>query len=152
MGLAQAASAATELARQTGMPDSLAAELKQAAHSLRQRRRELLSGLAADASVAESASRLQQLVQPATELASLMQQYLALPAVEEQQRLVLARAAAVRSCAYLRCANVAGEGGLAAGQAASSMRCRWGGRVSAGACFNCCGVRWRGQLCCAAAC
>ncbi|KAI3433924.1 hypothetical protein D9Q98_003726 [Chlorella vulgaris] len=37
--------------------------------------------------------------------------------------LELAQAAAVRSCAYLRCANLAGEGGPAAGQGQGSQRC-----------------------------
>jgi hypothetical protein len=37
--------------------------------------------------------------------------------------LELAQAAATRSCAYLRCANLAGEGGPAAGQGTSSLRC-----------------------------
>ena len=132
MALAQAASAAIELAHSTGMPNSLAAQLKQAAHSLRRQRRELLSGLAADASVAERTSQLRQLAQPAAGLSALMQQYLALPAVEEGRRLVLARAAAARSCAYLRCANVATEGGPAAGQGVGGKRCRWGGSVCRG--------------------
>ncbi|KAI3433914.1 hypothetical protein D9Q98_003716 [Chlorella vulgaris] len=37
--------------------------------------------------------------------------------------LELAQAAAIRSCAYLRCANLAGEGGPAARQGAGSQRC-----------------------------
>ncbi|KAI3433913.1 hypothetical protein D9Q98_003715 [Chlorella vulgaris] len=37
--------------------------------------------------------------------------------------LELAQAAATRSCAYLRCANLASEGGPAAGQGAGSQRC-----------------------------
>ncbi|KAI3433881.1 hypothetical protein D9Q98_003683 [Chlorella vulgaris] len=37
--------------------------------------------------------------------------------------LELAQAAAARSCAYLRCANLAGEGGPAAGQGTGSQRC-----------------------------
>ncbi|KAI3433853.1 hypothetical protein D9Q98_003656 [Chlorella vulgaris] len=37
--------------------------------------------------------------------------------------LDLAQAAATRSCAYLRCANLAGEGGPAARQGAGSKRC-----------------------------
>jgi hypothetical protein len=40
-----------------------------------------------------------------------------------QQRLELARAAATRSCAYLACANLAGEGGPAAGEGKGSLRC-----------------------------
>ena len=41
--------------------------------------------------------------------------------------LELAQAAATRSCAYLRCANLGGEGGPAAGQGVGSARCRWVG-------------------------
>ncbi|KAL4856193.1 Zinc finger MYND domain-containing protein 10 [Chlorella vulgaris] len=37
--------------------------------------------------------------------------------------LELAQASSTRSCAYLRCANLAGEGGPAAGQGAGSQRC-----------------------------
>jgi hypothetical protein len=37
--------------------------------------------------------------------------------------LELAQAAATRSCAYLRCANLAGEGGPAAGPGTGSQRC-----------------------------
>jgi hypothetical protein len=37
--------------------------------------------------------------------------------------LELAQVAASRSCAYLRCANLAGEGGSAARQGAGSQRC-----------------------------
>ena len=114
-------------ARETGMPDSLAAQLNQEARSLMQRRLELLDGLAADARAANRTPHLRQLLQPAAELAALMQQCLALPAVEEERRLAVARAAAARSCAYLRCADVAGEGGPAAGQGIGSMRCRWAG-------------------------
>ena len=47
-----------------------------------------------------------------------------LPAVEAQRQLELARAAATRSCAYLRCAKVAGQGGAVAGQGVGSARCR----------------------------
>ena len=42
-------------------------------------------------------------------------------------QLALAQAAATRSCAYLRCANLGGEGGPATGQGVGSMRCRWAG-------------------------
>jgi len=73
---------------------------------------------------------MEQLLQPA---ASLAQQYHALPAIQAERGLALAQAAASRSCAYLRCVNLSGEGGPAAGQGAGSMRYRcahrggWGG-------------------------
>ena len=122
--LADAASAAVDSASEVAMPESLAAQLKQGAHSLRQQRREVLGGLAAGTSAAKRVSRLRQMLQPAADLAGLVQQHLALPAMEEQRRLALARAAAARSCAYLRCANVAGQGGPAAGEGVGSKKCR----------------------------
>ncbi len=47
------------------------------------------------------------------------------PKAQPAAALELAQAAAARSCAYLRCANLGGEGGPAAGQGAGSLRCRW---------------------------
>ena len=70
-------------------------------------------------------ARLRSLLPLAADLAALMQQYYSLPAVEAERQLALAQAAAGRSCAYLRCANLGGEGGAAAGQGVGSMRCRW---------------------------
>ena len=46
------------------------------------------------------------------------------PEAQQAAALELAQAAARRSCAYLRCANLGGEGGPAAGEGAGSMRCR----------------------------
>ena len=69
-------------------------------------------------------AQLRLLLTPAAGLAALMQQYYALPAAEAERQLQLAQAAAGRSCAYLRCANLGGEGGPAAGQGAGSKRCR----------------------------
>ena len=60
--------------------------------------------------------------QVAAELLSSNQQQQHDPA---ERQLALAQAAATRSCAYLRCANLGGEGGPAAGEGAGSMRCRW---------------------------
>ena len=112
---------ALQSAAASGMPDSLAAQLEAVAGSLGQQLE------AAGASGHMSASQLLPLAQPAAHLAGLLQQYLALPAVEAERLLAAAQAAAGRSCAYLRCANVAGEGGPAAGQGTGSMRCRWAG-------------------------
>ena len=87
-----------------------------------------------------SASARRQVLQPAANLAALMQQYYALPAVAAERQLALAQAAAGRSCAYLRCANLGGEGGPAAGQGTGSMRCRcdvgWGDGVWAAAWYE----------------
>ena len=128
--LADAATDAVGCAEGLPVPDGLAEQLKQGAHSLMQRRHELLSSLAASANAAEHRLRQQQLLQAASELAGLVQQWQALPAVKKAGRLALARAAAARSCAYLRCANVVGEGGPAAGQGMGGKKCRrgvWGG-------------------------
>ena len=121
--LADAAPLAVDSAEVTGTPDSLVAQLKQGAHSLRQQRRRVLAGVL-DASLADRAVQLQQLVQPASELAGLIQQWLQLRGTVVQELLVASQAAAARSCAYLRCANVAGQGGPAAGQGVGSARCR----------------------------
>ncbi|PRW59997.1 Zinc finger MYND domain-containing 19 Q7TSV3 [Chlorella sorokiniana] len=45
------------------------------------------------------------------------------PEAQAAAALELAQAAAARSCAYLRCANLGGEGGPAAGQGVGSQRC-----------------------------
>jgi len=45
------------------------------------------------------------------------------PQDSPQAQQELAQAAATRSCAYLRCANLSCEGGCAAGQGAGSKRC-----------------------------
>ena len=86
------------------MPSSLAAELQVAAASLQEREQQLVGGLPFVDSLSERAAVLQQLQQPMEQLAGLLQQRLA--AVEEQRQVALARAAAARSCAFLRCANV----------------------------------------------
>jgi hypothetical protein len=59
-----------------------------------------------------------------------------------QQRLEHARAAATRSCAYLACANLALEGGPAAGEGKGSLRC--GGCKTAWYCGTACShADWR---------
>jgi hypothetical protein len=54
------------------------------------------------------------------QLAALLQQWWQRPEQVAADRLELAQAAATRSCAYLRCANLGGQGGPAAGQGAGS--------------------------------
>ena len=63
-------------------------------------------------------------VQPAADLARLLQQYWQLPEQQAAARLELAQAAATRSCAYLVCANLGGSGGPAAGEGEGSKKCR----------------------------
>ena len=66
----------------------------------------------------------------AAKLADLLHQWWQ-PAMQPERhaeaQLALAQAAATRSCAYPRCANLGGEGGPAAGEGVGSMRCRWVG-------------------------
>ena len=99
--------------------DELASQVQQAAQQLRGWR-------------LESSDDEQGTVQLLRQAAALMQQYYALPAVAAERQLAVAQAAAGRSCAYLRCANLGGEGGPAAGQGAGSMRCRWVGLSGGG--------------------
>ena len=63
-------------------------------------------------------------LQPAAAVAAAVQQFWATPERLAATRLEAAQAAAVRSCAYLRCANLPGfSGGAAAAEGAGSMRC-----------------------------
>ena len=57
-------------------------------------------------------------------MAALLLQAWSSPEQQAARQLELAQAAATRSCAYLRCANVGCEGGPFAGQGADSKRCR----------------------------
>ena len=122
--LAAAAEAALENAAASGMPADLAAQLGSAAGSLREHLQAVSASMPVGGHPAERAAQLRQLLQPAADLVALMQQYCALPAVDEPQWLALAQAAAGRASAYLCCANQGGQGGSAAGQGASSKRCR----------------------------
>ncbi len=102
--------AAADATATSGAPAGLPGQLRVAAQRLQGW---TLEGLG-------NVQETEQLLQHA---AALMQQYHTLPAVEEERQLAVAQAAAGRSCAYLRCANLGGEGGPTAGQGAGSMRC-----------------------------
>ncbi len=78
-----------------------------------------------EASVAQSAQAAALLPQPAQRLAAALLAWWRRPEAPPAAALELAQAAAARSCAYLRCANLGGEGGPGAGQGAGSQRCRW---------------------------
>lgn len=72
--------------------------------------------------------QLQRSVLPAArQLGQALLEWWALPEQAGPLKLEAAQAAATRSCGYLRCANLAAEGGPAAGQGVGSMRCRWVG-------------------------
>ena len=62
---------------------------------------------------------------PARRLAAALLAWWRRPEVQPAAALEVAQVAAARSCAYLRCANLGGEGGPAAGQGTGSQRCRW---------------------------
>lgn len=68
------------------------------------------------------AEEAQQLVRAACQLAAALEQHWQQHAWQ-QDAFALAQARAARSCAYLRCANAAQEGGPAAGQGAGSGKC-----------------------------
>ena len=73
----------------------------------------------------QAAVQLQQhVLPPARELAAALQAWWQRPEQQQQSQLEAAQAAARRSCAYLRCANLGGQGGPAAGEGVGSMRCR----------------------------
>ena len=73
---------------------------------------------------AQQLAQLQASLPDAARLAVLLKAVWLLPERQAEQQLIQAQAAATRSCAYLRCANVGAEGGPAAGQGLGSMRCR----------------------------
>ena len=104
--------------------DSLVPELRQAADRLSQQQQLVVAGVPPSASVAERAAKLRQLRQPAAHLARLICQWRQQREPSRMMLLALGRAAAARSCAYLRCANVAVQGGPSAGQGVGSARCR----------------------------
>ena len=70
--------------------------------------------------------KVQPLLAPAAALAPLLREHWAQPEQAAANQLAVARVAAARSCAYLCCANLGGEGGPAAGQGVGSQRCRCG--------------------------
>ena len=81
---------------------------------------------------AAAAQLRQHALPPPARLAAALLDWWRRPEQQQQNALALAQAAAGRSCAYLRCANLGGEGGPEAGQGVGSMRCR------------CEGVGWMG--------
>lgn len=70
-----------------------------------------------------TAQGLRRLVAPAADLAFLLHRFQALPEQRAGAQLNLAKAAAARSCAYLRCSQVECGGGPAAGEGSSSKKC-----------------------------
>ena len=114
-------SAATPAAVEQPLPADLAARLSQAS--------ERLGAVLAAQPPEQLPQRFADQVQPAaSELVAALQAYWQLPQQRAAADLALAQAAATRSCAYLRCANLGAEGGPEAGEGVGSQRCRWAGR------------------------
>jgi len=67
----------------------------------------------------------QRLCAASLRLAAALLEYWQQPEQAAQAQLEAAQAAAARSCAYLHCANLGGQGGPAAGEGEGSARCRW---------------------------
>jgi hypothetical protein len=69
-------------------------------------------------------TQLQPASTAAKDLSAALLDWWRRPEAQQAATLELAQAASHRSCAYLRCANLGGEGGPAAGEGVGSMRCR----------------------------
>lgn len=118
-----AAGEASARAAGSGAPGPLAAQVAAAADQLD---RCLTAGAAGAAPDPAGASlSLEPTFAAAQRVVAVLEQLQALPEQQQAAQLALARAAAGRCCAYLRCANLQAEGGPAAGQAIGSKRCRW---------------------------
>ncbi|KAL4439786.1 hypothetical protein ABPG75_002787 [Micractinium tetrahymenae] len=85
---------------------------------------------------------LRRLLPPAETLAAALQEWWARPEQVAAARLEAAQAAAVRSCANLRCANLGLEGGAAAGEGVGCRRCS-GCRISYYCGTACQNADWR---------
>ncbi|KAL4457574.1 hypothetical protein ABPG75_012439 [Micractinium tetrahymenae] len=88
-----------------------------------QRREEDGCGTGASPSLALLRRYQAELLPPAARLAEALQEHWAQPEQQAAAWLELGQALAVRSCAYLRCANLGGGGGPDAGQGEGSRRC-----------------------------
>ena len=67
----------------------------------------------------------QRLCAASLRLAAALLDYWQQPEQAAAWQLEAAQAAAARSCAHLRCANLGGQGGPVAGQGEGGARCRW---------------------------
>ena len=101
---------------------------RQLAHHIAEHRDAIISatnGLHQAFSPGQVVEQLQAVVHHTVQLGHALLAWWNRPEAQPEQQLELAQAAAARSCAYLRCGNLGGEGGPAAGQGVGSMRCRW---------------------------
>lgn len=139
--LVQCAWAYTQKDAWRGVQDSLAEQLQAAAARVQRTLSELALPATADGAVAaDSLANMRRLcLQPAAELAALVQQYLEHPLYEADRRRSVMRVVARRCCAYLGCTNVEAGGGPAARQGAGSRRCRCVAGRWLGTCGLACG-------------
>ena len=100
-------------------------------------------GMAEGCTPRQQAQCLKPLVQPAAQLAAALLQYWQLPEQVAAAQVELARAAATRACSNLRCANLGGEGGWAAGEGEGSRKCS-GCRLAWYCGADCQNADWRG--------
>lgn len=84
----------------------------------------MLAGRGHEADMPRVARGLKASLPAARRLATALQAWWGRPSQQQADKLELATAATVRSCAYLCCADLGGEGGSAAGEGAGSKRCR----------------------------
>lgn len=95
-----------------------------ALHELQAAHAQLAQQAASFANAGVPAHVAPQLCSALGRAAAALEAWWALPEHASAQQLEVAQVAALRSCAYMRCANVAAQGGPAAGQGVGSMRCR----------------------------
>ena len=107
-----------DLARASGGPaaeqqQAVAQRLLEALGALEQKRSAVQSRMQALASnsAAQRVELLQQLLQPAAQVGAALQSYYELPEQRAAARPELARVAATRRCAYLRCNNLEADSG-----------------------------------------
>ena len=120
-GLAQADSSQAAADQQQQLAHRLQAALDGLSQEHTTVRRSLKAVVSSNS--AQRAVLLRQLLQPAADLGAALLAYYELPDQRAAERLELARIAATRSCAYLRCSNLAAGGGPAAGEGDGSKKC-----------------------------
>ena len=106
------------------LAQAVAAAHTQLADALHRSLPHMLAGRGREADMPRVARGLKACLPAACRLATALQAWWGRPSQQQADQLEVATAAAVRSCAYLRCANLGGEGGPAAGAGAGSKRCR----------------------------
>ncbi|KAI7839143.1 hypothetical protein COHA_007146 [Chlorella ohadii] len=121
--LLTAAEGADQQSAAAGEPGAAAAAVAEAAATVDRAIHGIRTYPASTASIAQLLHVSASWLPPARRLAAALLAWWRRPEAQPAAALELAQAAAARSCAYLRCANLGGEGGPAAGQGDGSLRC-----------------------------